>query len=207
MSEARRLLGHFGQYVGVRLLLSGSARHRHGSLQLYAWDEDQDVFPLWFEKVSRALSLIEEAQPWVYQRIGTDVERIFIDHIRGPMFYPPGRVVWLNGPNLHNAEVESVAGTLVHEATHARIWTNRIRYSRDNRARHEIACVKAEIRLAVRLGRTDLAERAEARLDDPWWSDEALRKRALSEFDQVGLDGLVGRFLRRRVERSYPPPD
>lgn len=205
MNEAKRRLGYLGQYIGLRLILIGCLRHRHGSLELYANDADEGQAPLWLEKVSRALSLIEALQLSVYRRMGTDVDRILVDRIRGPMYYPPGRVVWLHGPGLHNAEVEAVAGMLVHEATHARIATNRIRYSRDVRARHELACVKAEVRFAMRIGRTDLAERAVAKLDEPWWSDEDLKKRALAEFDRLGLGGPVGRLLRHRVERSYPP--
>lgn len=82
-----------------------------------------------------------------------------------------------------------------------------IRYSHDARARHELACVKAEVRFAMRIGRSDLAERAVAKLDEPWWSDEALKPRALAEFDRLDLGGPVGRLLRQRVERSYPPPE
>jgi hypothetical protein len=44
-----------------------------------------------------------------------------------------------------------------------------------------------------------------AKLDEPWWSDEDLKKKALAEFDRLGLGGPVGRLLRHRVERSYPP--
>lgn len=196
------------RHLFLRLLLIGAKKEQYGPLPIFANEHNKDgLAPLWVEKVKRALSLIEQSAPWVYRQLLRHVDRILIDDVRGPHYDRLGRLIWLRGPGMHPVEVESVAMTIVHEATHARIAGRNIAYAVGERARHENACCRAEARFAMRLGRPELAEKALVRLDHPWWTDQALRERSLREFDRLGLTDPIGRALRRSIAKHESSDD
>jgi hypothetical protein len=76
--------------------------------------------------------------------------------------------------------------TLVHEATHARLWKNGIGYPVSARGRIEQLCVRAEVRLARQLpDAEELESFVVDKLKNEWWTESAVAartKRARREF-------------------------
>ncbi len=78
--------------------------------------------------------------------------------------------------------------TLVHEATHARVYRAGIRYLPRNRRRIEQICVRAEIDFATQLpDATLLADEARHALETEWWEDVPKRERELGQLRILGV--------------------
>jgi hypothetical protein len=122
-----------------------------------------------FRGMEAALGMVAAHHPVWLRRMSRDVAEIRV--FRHPpcrgAFDPAARVVILDSYFVSTFPVATVASSLVHEATHARIAAAapHLSYSRD-RARHERICRRAEIRFARRLpveaGREILARAAAA---------------------------------------------
>lgn len=172
----------------------------HGGLVLYAGNPG--FAPVWFEKIRRALALIERTSPRIARRISRDVDSILVSQIVGPDYVRGVRAIRLRGPAMLQREVRDVALTIIHEATHARIANRGISYAQGQQARHEHACVRAEARFARKLpGGDALVDDIMSKLERRWWTDDARRSRRLAEFDRLNLKGPIPRFIRRRIER------
>ena len=156
-----------------------SHKKRYANLNLYAFERSlQDFVPLWLEKVRRSLALIKRTSPNTAARLYRDVKRILVWEIEGPAYLSRVDAIRLNGPSLLRQDASSLALTIVHEATHARIAGRGIKYTGTQRGRHERLCVKAEVNFARKLpdGET-VAERLAEKLDDPWWTEDKIRER------------------------------
>lgn len=133
-------------------------------------------------KLREALSLIESRLPLVHSRMMGDIRRIILVHSGGPEYWPFVNGIALTQGIVERSDVDLLAMTLVHEATHAHLMARGIPYSEENRERIERICVKAEVRLARLLpNSSDLEAFALEKLQRQWWTPGAIdarRKRA-----------------------------
>jgi hypothetical protein len=94
----------------------------------------------------------------------------------------------LSAEYILKASAEQLALTIVHEATHARLWARGFDYRHECRRRIEERCVKEEVDFALRLpDGVQLADEAKAKLGDPWWTEGRefeRRVRQLQELDR-----------------------
>ena len=101
------------------------------------------------ERLRAALSLIKSYDPLRYHRLTRDLKRIWATPLHGPRacFYYRLDACSLN-PQYVLAEwmtPELLAATIVHEATHARLWAMGFRYEEEARHRIEAICVRREL--------------------------------------------------------------
>jgi hypothetical protein len=140
------------------------------------------------ERVEEALRLIKTYDPLRYRRIGSDLERVWVDVLLGSLgnFAPAIKTCKLDTRFIlaDTSSPEVIASIIVHEATHARLWTCGIAYEERLRARVEAVCLRREIAFSAKLpnGR-ELRERAERTLQlcatDDHWTDSAFSERHL----------------------------
>lgn len=129
-------------------------------------------------KIGQALHLIAEVLPSVYARLQRDVRRVILLKAGGPEYWPFADAIALKAAVVERAEVPLLAMTLLHEATHARLWKTGIEYPSKDRDRIERLCVDAELRLARLLpDATELEEFAREKLARKWWTEDAQRAR------------------------------
>lgn len=169
---------------------------------------------MWFEKVRRALVLIETTAPHVMRRLRNDVDRILVDGARGSAYIRPIRTIRLYGRTLQHFDTVRAAMTIVHEGTHARIAARGIPYAAGQRGRQERLCVEAEARFVARLpGGAEIARKEMQKLQHRWWCDEALAERdqeerkrlrtlLLDRLDDGEVPKPLARFLRRKIMRD-----
>ena len=103
-------------------------------------------------KISAAMDLIRNRQPYRYSRIRRDVGRIWVWGTIGfaGQWIDELRLCQLNEQyvlSLHTS-TEDLAATIIHEATHARLRRCGIGYDEPIRGRVERLCAKAEIQFA-----------------------------------------------------------
>lgn len=185
--------------------------------------ESVEVDGLWVEavddknllKVQNALKLIRERDPKRYARLVKDLDRVWVRLLPGPLgqFEFSDWTCELDERFVAGASVEQIASTIVHEATHARLWRRGFRYDEGIRRRVETACFRQEQAFAARLPASEgLAEELAAYLDLPaeYWSDGATRRHALRGLIATARHlnmprWLVGLALRRRraARRRY----
>lgn len=139
------------------------------------------------DKISGALELLEKHMPAWFSRMRRDIREIAVSGMmeEGEIgrWDEASRICMIDCRHASNDEPESIAATIVHEATHARLLRAGIGYGERIRRRVEMVCTRAMLRFLGRLPATVLRDRiiAEQRaiMSLPWghWSDEA---RALS---------------------------
>jgi hypothetical protein len=160
-------------------------------------------------KLRAALALLAEYAPHRLARLRRDVSRIWVAFTAnlGEYHHRIGLCV-LNPRPIADGEglpPERIAALLVHEGTHARLFRRGLRHSdAASYARHERACVRAEVALLERLPRgAALLAGAWARLDetDEFWSAEARLERQLESLREQGLPRWLERFVRWRQRR------
>jgi hypothetical protein len=133
--------------------------------------------------VAAGCDVVKQVAPRVWLRLRRDVRCILVLRTGGLWFSPSAKAIVLDAPFLRDAQVNEVALTLVHEATHARLCAAGIDYPKNLRERIERICVDAEIDFATRLPDAErLVQDLQAKLSHAWWTDEQLedrRRRAL----------------------------
>jgi len=132
-----------------------------------------------------ALRLAQDTAPRVYARMQRDVRRLILLKAGSPEFWPFANAIALKKATVEAAEPSLLAMTLVHEATHARLWRVGIGYPRQARQRIEHLCVNAEVTLARNLpNASELEAIALKKLGHEWWTESAIaemRKKAQRE--------------------------
>jgi hypothetical protein len=107
------------------------------------------------ERVEEALRLIKTYDPLRYRRIGSDLERVWVDVLLGSLgnFAPAIKTCKLDTRFIlaDTSSPEVIASIIVHEATHARLWTCGIAYEEGLRARVEAVCLRREIAFSAKL--------------------------------------------------------
>jgi hypothetical protein len=175
-------------------------------------------------RVEEALALIKRYDRRRYDRLRRDVERVWVRDDLGPdsvgQFDPALWACELDDWLVLTATAEELAATIVHEATHARLWRRGIGYDESLRARVEAACFRRELAFAARLpnGNT-LREDAKRLLRTPpaYWSDAALLERRIEQFTHYvrrlrelqAPDWLVRamRTIRMRLRQKITKPE
>jgi hypothetical protein len=103
---------------------------------------------------------------------------------------------------------EEIASTIVHEATHARLWRCGFRYSEETRLRVEAVCMRRERAFANRLPngeeiRVGADRRLTAYAGQDYWTDEAFRRR----YEEGAFEALeylgVPKWLRLALRAVY----
>jgi hypothetical protein len=148
------------------------------------------------DRLGEALRLVRNIDPPRFQRIRRDIRRILVVKAGGPEYWPLAGGFILNRDYVTEAPVELVALTIVHEATHARLWKLGFRYRQSLRARIEAVCVRSEIRFAGGLpAGVTWIRHAEEKLEHPWWTDDKVSERRLSAMRLQGWPGWLLRVL------------
>jgi hypothetical protein len=153
-----------------------SRRSRVADFELV--DATDDLSPIPEERLLQSFSLIRDTLPTVYRRLRRDIRSVILLKAGGPEYWPLTRTIAFKKSVVERAEVPLLAMTLVHEATHARLWNVGIGYPVKARARIERLCVSAEVRLARELpDAEELESFALAKLKNEWWTDVAVAER------------------------------
>ena len=106
--------------------------------------------------------------------------------------------------------LEKIANSIVHEATHARLWRCGIGYQEELRAQVEATCFRRERAFAAKLPHGEqIREQAERKLaayaNQDYWTDEAFRARYIEGAVEVsrytGMPEWLVRILRSRLSR------
>ena len=177
-------------------------------IEVWSYMLEKHYRPVFFGRVQRALELIARYEPRRFERIRRDV-RTIRGVTGGPNFYQRvGRGVVLSLPTVLSTAAANLAMTIVHEATHGRLEDRDIRYYDENRARIEAACVRQAAIFARSLpGGEALADAEVKILENPWWSDEAMRDGTLrfaraEELPSWAIRLIEWRFKRRAASRQ-----
>jgi len=172
-------------------------------------------------RVEEALGLIKQYDSSRYRRLLRDVERIWITVLPGPRgsFRPDLNRCDLDCRFVAEASAETIASTIVHEATHARPCLRKFGYPEHLRHRIERICMRQQLAFADRLpnGGTIREEVGRSLSRPPSdWSSEGLGKLhlagALEAMRHLGVpDWLVRvllriRTVRERVQRMMTRP-
>jgi hypothetical protein len=109
---------------------------------------------------------------------------------------------------------ELLASTIVHEATHARLWRMGFRYEEEARPHVEAICVRRELAFSAKLPDgeqvRDSAEQALMSLRSPTFLSNAAFAKARDDYEveelrRLGVPdwGIRGLFVLRRVLRPF----
>jgi hypothetical protein len=108
-----------------------------------------------------------------YARILRDLDRIWVCLLQHGLgqYKPSLKACLLDERYVADsaAAVDQIASTIVHEATHARLWRYGIGYKEEQRARIEAICFRRELAFAARLPNSAQLQQKVARYLD-WYS-------------------------------------
>lgn len=148
-------------------------------------------------QLARALELIESSDPMRMRRLRRDLRGILLTSTGAGSFLPALRICQLGMGYALRVQPEELAMTVVHEATHARLFQLGCGYRSVDREVIERICVEAEIRFARKLpGSEALAAKAEALLQRRWWTEEAALTSAHTSLRQLEVPEWLLRVLR-----------
>jgi hypothetical protein len=142
------------------------------------------------KRVEDALSLIKTYDRPRYQHLRRDIERVWVHVLTGYLgsYNERLRACELDPRHVldENASVEEIAATIVHEATHARLFRCGVGYDEGKRSRVEAVCIRRERAFAARLPNGEqLREMADLALTrcttNDYWTDAAFDARLLDE--------------------------
>jgi hypothetical protein len=163
-----------------------------------------------FDKVEEALKLISRHDPVRFSRLRKDVKRILVagsDSYRRGYWVRRSATCVLTSRYVGTPEIRSreVAGTIVHEATHARLERAGIRTTATSRDRVERLCVKAQLAFARRIPDAgDLVTHYEETLAERRFSLPTSQRRemALRDLRELDLPRWVMRLLEKWLGRA-----
>ncbi len=148
------------------------------------------------KKVEAALGLIRQHDPLRYRRITRDLGRIWVIPIIGAwgQYVEVARMCRLDAHHVDTSPPESVASTIVHEATHAYPCLRKCGYPEALRYRIEQICMRQQVIFAEKLPNgTAAAEGAKQNMarEANYWTDTEFRaRRAAQEEAAVKLYGM-----------------
>jgi hypothetical protein len=166
----RSLVSPLGKVLRYASLLVGERQRAYGfEVVNLAPSHLSDAL---FGRIKSALALVEEHDPKFFARMQRDLRRIIIAPEGGSegSYWASLRASVIDARHLMRDPVESVAMTLVHEATHARLQRAGIPDLPSLRSRIEAVCLRAEIALGSKLPGTDeLVAEAKRAHETEWW--------------------------------------
>jgi hypothetical protein len=139
-------------------------------------------------RIENALKLIKTYDPLRHDRLSHDLDLIVVRVLTGEIgrFDHPLRACCLDTRFVlaETSSPEMIAATIVHEATHARLWRRGIRYEQEFRHRVEAVCYRRELAFAAKLPNSYLvreqAQRSLSAYAKPeTWSDAAVESRVV----------------------------
>jgi hypothetical protein len=160
-------------------------------------------------KLRAALDLIATRQPRRLIRLQRDLRRILVTFVQvaDAQYSAPTRTVLLDETYVCNPEVTSshLATTIIHEATHARLFTAGIGYPTALRPRIERLCMRQELDFAERLpdgGAAAARARHGLNLPDKTWYPDVVLDRRLALIRSWGWPEWLVRIIERGGRRS-----
>lgn len=118
------------------------------------------------ENLKSALALISRVDPRRYRRLKRDLRRIVLLKGGPPQYASEVHACVLPSKYVREGAPSAVATTMVHEATHARLWLAGIGYGLRIRSRVEVACVRQQLAFANLLGDDHIIAHLNHRLKD-----------------------------------------
>jgi hypothetical protein len=171
-----------------------STSKRIDGLWVGTWESRANAVAV-LRRVEDALRLIKTFDPLRYKRIGRDLERVWVLVLPGDLgqFAASIKACKLDTRFIlaDTTSPEMIASTIVHEATHARLWNYGIGYEEGLRARVEAVCLRREIIFSAKLPHgSEVRDRAERTLEwcltDDHWTDAAFNARHI----EGGMEAL-----------------
>jgi hypothetical protein len=161
------------------------------------------------ERLRAALVLVKTYDPLRYRRLTRDLKRIWATPLHGPRacFYYRLDACVVNPRYVLAATTtpEILASTIVHEATHARLWKMGFRYQEEARPREEAICVRRQAVFSLKLphGKQvhDEAEQRLAALQSPTFLSNAAFAQSRDEY---GIEELRRLGTPEWAIRSIP---
>jgi hypothetical protein len=160
-------------------------------------------------KLRAALDVIAAIEPRRLTRLKRDIRRVLVTSVQvaDAQFGPSSRTVLLDETYVCKPEVTPahLAPTIVHEATHARLFTAGIGYPVVLRPRIERLCMRAELDFAERLPEgAAAAARAHdgLNLPDATWDPDVVTERRLALIRSWGWPQWLVRVIERGAGRS-----
>jgi len=195
--------GHISRaFLGIFAL--GCGRGSAYGIPLVSFDDAKDgVNELFFAKVTLALGLIDKYDHRRLSRMRRDLSAIWLVRVGGAYFEVGTRRCVLSWQNVVAGDARSIAMTLVHEATHARIFGRGVmKTPRATAVRHEAAAVRQQITFATLLPDNEsLLKYYSTVLQTPWWTPEQMRERELEQLRAYEVPDWVVRRTERRFGR------
>jgi hypothetical protein len=157
-----------------------------------------------FQRVHESLCLVGTHAPQLLNRIRRRIPSIWIPgwHFAYGAYDADLGACVLASTYVDSPEVSSaaIAGTIVHEATHARIWRSDYETSAFVRARTERLCYQQQSEFLNRVpGSSELARLAEmqGRVDPIVWSSEALSAARAETLERENMPKWLIRIVRQ----------
>src|SRR3954465_3146194 len=109
------------------LVFRFSTRLRGDGIDLVVRAAEHDA-ATFFEKTQQAFDLLRKADPRRWARIQRDLRRVVLISGGGEFFFTKLRAYVMDGPSLRLRSSLEIASSLVHEATHARLYRAGMEY-------------------------------------------------------------------------------
>jgi hypothetical protein len=167
----------------TRLMLRYSASKRIDGLWIGSFEDKPEAE---LRRVTAALDLIKTCDPQRYRRLTRDLERVWVTIIAGgrAQFDPTIWTCVLDARYVLNetTALEEIATSIVHEATHARLYRCGFGYEEGLRSRVEAVCFRRERAFARKLPNGEqIRELADRKLvayaGQTYWTNEAFHTR------------------------------
>jgi hypothetical protein len=190
-----------------RFMFAISRKHSRGDIEI-AMLSDKNGSAV-ASKIDQALNLISEFDSRRYHQIKRDVKRIWVAAAQGysAQWMDELQTCVLDADYFRRTDISAseMAITIVHEATHARLFKFKIGYTEEIRERVERICIKSEIAFAKRLPDGQrLVEISESRLQisEDYWTNAQFQQRDLDELAKLSKKNWVVRILYHIVRRK-----
>jgi hypothetical protein len=141
-------------------------------------------------RLGLALELIDQYAPRVGARLRRDVGAIFLWRVGGTSYNPYSRTIFVDLRRGMEGELEELAISLVHEATHARqmaMGLRKLRRSNNLERRMEAHAVAASVAFADRLPPGRWRKPTLADLDLEWWTLDNREARLTRDMKEIGV--------------------
>jgi hypothetical protein len=150
-------------------------------------------------KLTSAIGVVREIQPWRYSQLQRYVCRVIIIPDGGQMYDFDLKACMFDVPFVDRCDVATLAGALVHETTHARLDAIGIRHRSADRPRIEQLAVRAQAHFLRAAGADDTPEATIAGTGPEWWDHDAMLRRRLQQLRGFGAPQCLLRLYRRLV--------
>jgi hypothetical protein len=183
MTDRRRESEDKRPRLFTRLMLRWSTGRRVDGLWVGSFDSEPEPA---LRRVEDALGVIKTYDRRRYDRLLRDLRRIWVQLTLGGLAEFDSEIgACVLDPRYVLDEANSperIAASIVHEATHARLWRCGIGYRQELRPRVEAVCFRRERAFAAMLPNGEpIREQAELKLagyaGHDYWTDEAFRRR------------------------------